>query len=79
MAKYCTACGAVLDNEGICTNEGCKRRGLQLAANSAKQAAETAKSTAEQERLSARASAKATYLQADADAKATLGISEDWL
>lgn len=79
MAKYCTACGAVLDNDGSCTNEGCKRRALQLAANSAKQTAETAKTTAEQERLSARASAKALYLQADADTKATLGISDDWL
>lgn len=79
MAKHCTACGAALDDDGICTNENCKRRALQLAADSARQAAETAKSNAEQQRMNSRASAKALYLQADADTKATLGISDDWL
>lgn len=75
---YCKACGGALDENGVCTNEGCKRRALQLAANTAKAAAETAKTNAEQERLSARASAKAAYLQADAETKATLGINEAW-
>ena len=79
MAKYCTACGADLDGDGICTNENCKRRALQLAADSARQAAETAKNTAEQQRLSSRASAKAAYLQADADARAALAVNEAWL
>lgn len=28
--KYCPACGAELDADGICTNETCQRRRLQL-------------------------------------------------
>ena len=79
MAEYCTACGAALDDDGICTNEKCRRRALQLAANSAKDAAETAKSAAEQQRLSNRASAKTAYLGAQADTVATLGINADWM
>lgn len=79
MAKYCTACGAALDDGGICTNGNCKRRALQLAADSARQAAETAKNSAEQQRLSSRANAKTLYLQAEAETKAALGINEAWL
>ena len=79
MTKYCTACGAALDDDGICTNESCRRRALQLAASAAKDAAETAKNAAEQQRLSSRASAKTAYLGAQADAAAALGISADWM
>lgn len=76
--EYCIACGAVMEN-GICTNEKCRRRVLQMKAAAAKTAAETAKNAAEQERLSARAGAKAAYLSADAQTKAALGINADWL
>lgn len=30
MKKYCKVCGAPLDDDGICTNEKCKMRKLQL-------------------------------------------------
>lgn len=79
MAGYCKACGAALDDDGVCTNENCKRRALQLAANSAKSAAETAKTTAQMQRLNTRATAKAAYLQLDASIKATLAINEAWI
>lgn len=32
VIKYCPACGAKLDEEGICTREACARRKLQLKA-----------------------------------------------
>lgn len=32
VIKYCPACGAKLDEEGICTRETCARRKLQLKA-----------------------------------------------
>lgn len=44
--KYCSACGAELDSEGICSREGCPRRAIQLrlkAAQDAALAAEKAK------------------------------------
>lgn len=75
---YCKACGAALDEQGICTNEKCKRRALQIAANEAKQAAETAKTQAEQERLSARSSAKIAFLGEDAAKKQAMNINKDW-
>lgn len=75
---FCIACGSVME-DGICTNENCRRRALQLKANAAKTAAETAKNAAEQERLSARAGAKAAYLSADVQARTALGINADWL
>lgn len=28
--RYCPACGSELDAEGICTNEKCARRKIQL-------------------------------------------------
>lgn len=28
--RYCTACGSELDADGICTNEKCARRKIQL-------------------------------------------------
>lgn len=44
IKRYCPACGAELDEEGICTRESCPRRKLQLDAKTAKEAAEKAKS-----------------------------------
>ena len=43
IKRYCPACGAKLDEEGICTRETCPRRKLQLAAKAKKEAAEKAK------------------------------------
>lgn len=41
--KYCPACGAELDAEGICTREKCPRRALQLKQKAAREAVEKAK------------------------------------
>lgn len=41
--KYCTACGAELDDEGICTREKCPRRALQLKQKAAREASEEAR------------------------------------
>lgn len=43
IKRYCPACGADLDAEGICTRETCPRRKLQIAAKAKKEAAEKAK------------------------------------
>lgn len=43
IKRYCPACGAELDEVGICTRENCPRRKLQLAAKAKKEAAEKAK------------------------------------
>lgn len=43
IKRYCPACGAELDEEGICTRETCPRKKLQLAAKAKKEAAEKAK------------------------------------
>lgn len=43
IKRYCPACGAELDQEGICTRETCPRRKLQLDAKVKKEAAEKAK------------------------------------
>ena len=43
IKRYCPACGAELDQEGICTRETCPRRKLQLTAKQKKEAAEKAK------------------------------------
>lgn len=43
IKRYCPACGAELDEGGICTRENCPRRKLQLAAKAKKEAAEKAK------------------------------------
>ena len=46
VIRYCPACGAHLDEKGICTNEKCARRKLQLKAKekaSALQAEKNAK------------------------------------
>ena len=43
IKRYCPACSAELDEEGICTRETCPRRKLQLAAKAKKEAAEKAK------------------------------------
>lgn len=41
--KYCIACGAELDDEGICTREKCPRRALQLKQKAAREASEEAR------------------------------------
>lgn len=41
--SYCPACGAHLDDEGICTRDSCARRKLQLKAKEKAAAAESAK------------------------------------
>lgn len=38
--KYCPACGAELDADGICTNTSCQRRRLQLLLKRKKDALE---------------------------------------
>lgn len=43
IKRYCPACGAELDQEGICARETCPRRKLQLDAKAKKEAAEKAK------------------------------------
>lgn len=43
IKRYCPACGAELDEEGICTRETCPRRKLQLVAKEKKEAAEKEK------------------------------------
>lgn len=43
VKRYCPACGAELDQEGICTRGTCPRRKLQLDAKAKKEAAEKAK------------------------------------
>lgn len=43
IKRYCPACGAELDEEGICVRATCPRRKLQLAAKAKKEAAEKAK------------------------------------
>lgn len=47
--RYCSACGSELDADGICTNEKCPRRKIQIRQKAAKEAAEkaTGKSKAE--------------------------------
>lgn len=77
--SYCKACGAALDEQGICTNESCKRRALQIAANEAKLAADEAKAAAEETRLNTRASSKTAFLGEKATMKATLNIADNWL
>lgn len=42
VKRYCPACGAPLDEEGICTRSKCPRRALQLKAKEAAEAAEEA-------------------------------------
>ena len=42
MKRYCPACGAPLDDEGVCTRSKCPRRALQLKAKEAAEAAEEA-------------------------------------
>ena len=41
--RYCPACGAELDSDGICTREGCARRAIQLRQKAAKDKAEKVK------------------------------------
>lgn len=43
LKRYCPACGAELDEEGICTRETCPRRKLQLVAKAKKEEAEKTK------------------------------------
>lgn len=46
IKRYCPACGAELDQEGICVRETCPRRKLQLTAKEKKEAAEAAREEA---------------------------------
>lgn len=46
IKRYCPACGAQLDADGICTRETCPRRKLQLDAKAKKEAAEAAREEA---------------------------------
>lgn len=41
--RYCPACGAELDADGICSRRGCARRAIQLRQKAAKDKAEKAK------------------------------------
>lgn len=41
--RYCPACGHEQDENGICTNEKCPRRSLQVTLNEKQKAAEEAK------------------------------------
>ena len=42
--RYCPACGAELDADGICTRETCARRKIQLRKKAADDKVEKAKS-----------------------------------
>ena len=46
IKRYCPACGAQMDDDGICTNKTCPRRKLQLDAKAKKEAAEAAREEA---------------------------------
>lgn len=46
VKRYCPACGAQMDDDGICTNKTCPRRKLQLIAKERKEAAEAAREEA---------------------------------
>ena len=67
--KYCIACGSSLDADGICINENCKRRALQLAAKTAKTLATSKDETNQTARVATRSTLKADALSA-AKAKA---------
>ena len=43
IKRYCPACGAELDADGICTRETCPRRKLQLVAKAKKKKKKKAK------------------------------------
>ena len=74
MAKFCTACGAALDDDGICTNQKCVRRLLQLLLKSKEEAKDAAKSEQENSRKSAISSARETWETNDIAKIETLGI-----
>lgn len=69
MKKYCIACGSSLDADGICNNDNCKRRALQVAAKAAKNLATTKDKTNQVSRIATRSTLKADALGA-AKAKA---------
>ena len=48
VIRYCPACGAHLDDEGICTRESCARRKLQLKAKEKAKAAEEARNASKE-------------------------------
>lgn len=77
--KFCMACGTALDDDGICTNEKCKRRKLQLALEDTKDKAGEAKTAAESTKLQARATAKSAYLGESKRVKGVLKIAENWI
>lgn len=48
VIRYCPACGARLDEDGICTRDTCARRALQLKAKALKVAAAKARTAEKQ-------------------------------
>lgn len=62
MKKYCIACGSSLDADGICTNEGCKRRSLQVIAKNKKELADNSQTQTQTAKLAARSTLKADAL-----------------
>ena len=62
MKKYCLACGALLDEDGICSNSACKRRILQTAAKEKRALAVESKAKEDNKRVSARADLKVKAL-----------------
>ena len=79
ILNYCLACGSDLGADGICTNEACMRRKLQLAQKEAQEAADKAKEAEERCRMSTRASNKTAFLGERAAAVQTLNIPDTWI
>lgn len=71
---YCIACGSALDEAGICTNEGCKRRKLQLLNNSAKDKSDDAKAAQTEAIEEERAKRREEYEAADKAKQRALNI-----
>lgn len=61
MAKFCTACGTALDDDGICTNQKCIRRLLQLLLKTKEQAKEQAKLEQNNDQKEALSDARENY------------------
>lgn len=74
MAKFCTACGAALDDDGICSNQKCVRRLLQLLLKTKEQVKEQAKLEQENNQKSAISSARETWETNDIAKIKTLSI-----
>lgn len=68
---YCKACGSLLDEEGICTREKCKRRKLQLSLKQKEEAKDDALETQNAEISDNRNRARQAY-EAEDNAKVAL-------